>query len=160
MAADSSVGYECSEHWKLQQPENAGWQVLTRRPAFRKDGEVCEAAEKEGPAPRCFGIPWMWAEGCHIRTFLHYWGSDCGRMERCLICVQILTGWRKTWLPGGPELGESPGPQSALDMLRDTQLGSSNRQVAGPSCHTCQACYWQPNVCPKHSHLQATAAFL
>lgn len=26
MAADSNVSYQCSEHWKLPQPENAGWQ--------------------------------------------------------------------------------------------------------------------------------------
>lgn len=38
--------------------------------------------------------------------------------------------------------------------------GVQHSQATGPSCHTCQACCWQPNVCPKHSHLQATAAFL
>lgn len=118
MAADSSVGYECSEHWKLQQPENAGWQVLTRRPgqhSGRMGGGVCEAAEKEGPAPRCFGTPWMPAEGCHVRTFLHYWGSDCGKNGKMSYLCPNLNGTEKDTAPWGPELGESPGPEAVLE---------------------------------------------
>lgn len=45
MAADSNIGYECLNTGNIQQPENAGFRVVTWQTASWKNGEVWEAAE-------------------------------------------------------------------------------------------------------------------
>lgn len=73
------------------------------RPAFRKDGGggSVRPLRRKAQHRGALGL-----HGCQLKAATY--GPSCttgvltvGRMERCLICVQILTGRRKTRLPGG-----------------------------------------------------------
>lgn len=86
---------------------------------------------KGKPSTTALWGPWMTAECCHMAAFLPYWAYDQEEWSRrCLICVQILMGQRRTQFPWGQSLwklrSRTVHEPNTLGMLRYAQLVSSN----------------------------------
>lgn len=103
------------------------------------------------------------------------WGLTVGRVEseKCpVLCpnlkgtenkVQYVKPWPRRQFPGDQRSLWKLGPsyvltQYAVGILGYAQLASSNNWV--PHSKPCQAWYQQPNIDPRHSHLQDAASFL